>query len=495
MLQGIQVRIDESDRVVDLVRDSGGQLTDRRHLFGLQQLVLSFLEPMIGLLQARVVRLQRLLRPPDLAAVLEQPPGAGRRIVGVRDVADHLDPKLLAVEPRQHHLVLKRTPFGELGKRNAGELLVVCRRAKEVGRRAARSALTLGEEHLAELLVVADDAPVGDGQDAHAGVFHECGQLPVRAVEFSRTLADQQLELIAMPQQLFLCVASLGHVLERLYRADDLALRISQGRGREEEPKPRLSKVRKERFGLVRALADLRGTYVSVIQHLQVLGAGTVDDQVAEQRSRGAVEDSALVDHALHVPPIPAGQLLAGPVPVRHAMLRVDDEGRHRVAVEDLVQHLAHVQQAGLDVPDVAQVLAGRQHHRAPRDVDPARRQFDEAIIPARRAKGHLRRGRLPVPLEAVPAVRGHLLADPGLRQLVVGQRQQLVLRVAEQARKSRVAAKQASAAVQEGRQAQGMQDGATRRLGLARAVAREVAAGEFSLHDRATLRRFRPCR
>ena len=44
MFERTQVGIDEADRVVDFVGDAGGQLADRRHLLGLQQLLLCFLD-------------------------------------------------------------------------------------------------------------------------------------------------------------------------------------------------------------------------------------------------------------------------------------------------------------------------------------------------------------------------------------------------------------------------------------------------------------------
>ena len=45
-LQRVEVRTDEADRIVDLVRDTGRELADRRELFRLQQLHVGFLEHM-----------------------------------------------------------------------------------------------------------------------------------------------------------------------------------------------------------------------------------------------------------------------------------------------------------------------------------------------------------------------------------------------------------------------------------------------------------------
>lgn len=83
-LQAAQIGVHVTDRVVDFVRDAGGQLADRGHLLGLQQLFLGAIEAQVGLAQLGVALLQFALvvfLPFDVAEQREKMPFADRTMV------------------------------------------------------------------------------------------------------------------------------------------------------------------------------------------------------------------------------------------------------------------------------------------------------------------------------------------------------------------------------------------------------------------------------
>jgi len=109
--QGAQVGMHVADRVVDLVRYPGGQLPDRGHLLRLQQLVLRFLELLVGAFQFDVAVVQGLFAPPLLAHVagvqhvmLDAAIGAQVRPDFQTDIAGH----------RRLSLIIAQAVFGNI---------------------------------------------------------------------------------------------------------------------------------------------------------------------------------------------------------------------------------------------------------------------------------------------------------------------------------------------------------------------------------------------
>ncbi len=157
-----------------------------------------------------------------------------------------------------------------------------------------------------------------------------------------------------MSRELFLDQVPLGDILERLDGADDLARAVAQRSRGEKEPAAAVAKIGEIVFGFESAGNDLRGLDLSLVVSFQVRRVHPVDDQVAQHRPGLAVEDRPLVREASHVPPVLAGQVFAGLVPVSDLVVSVDHECRDRIVVEYLIQDLACLQQARLHVTHVA---------------------------------------------------------------------------------------------------------------------------------------------
>ena len=136
LAQRVEVRADEAHRVVDLVGHAGGQLADRGHLVGLQQLVLRLLQLLVGGLQLLEAAAQFLLRGAHLAAVLQHPPDAGVRAGQVDDIGVDLDPDRSAVRIVQPHLVMHRLALRQQGHGHAAQRVDVGRRQVEIARTA-----------------------------------------------------------------------------------------------------------------------------------------------------------------------------------------------------------------------------------------------------------------------------------------------------------------------------------------------------------------------
>ncbi len=63
-----------------------------------------------------------------------------------------------------------------------------------------------------------------------------------------------------------------------------------------------------------------------------------VDHQIGHDRARCVVEGAPLLGAADHFGSRHPGQYGTGPIPVGDAMLRIDHDGRYRVALDQLAQ-------------------------------------------------------------------------------------------------------------------------------------------------------------
>jgi len=101
-----------------------------------------------------------------------------------------------------------------------------------------------------------------------------------------------------------------------------------------------------------------RGFAAAAVQAFALLFQRAIQDQVGQHGPGLGVERSPGIVAPHHLRGVALRQLGAGGVPLRDAVRLVDDEGGHRVVLDDLVEHAADVEQAGLHVADVAEVLA-----------------------------------------------------------------------------------------------------------------------------------------
>ena len=136
-----------------------------------------------------------------------------------------------------------------------------------------------------------------------------------------------------------LCLFATGDVLQGLDRAKHLTILAAQGAGGEKQPAPDRREVV---FGLVSALDHLRAAEFAAVEQFQCFRI-FADDQVGHHRAPGGVEATPVVAGADDVFRRDADDAGAGIVPVRDVVRAIDDEGRHRTAVDDLCQRIPGV--------------------------------------------------------------------------------------------------------------------------------------------------------
>ena len=113
---------------------------------------------------------------------------------------------------------------------------------------------------------------------------------------------------------------------------------VAQWRGGEKDPPPAGAESWEEILGLVSVFNQLGALPFSRIVFADPALGAAREDQVGHHRAFAGVEGAPLLAGAEHLRGTDAGQVFAGPVPVGHAMVAVEDEGCHRAAAKNLRQ-------------------------------------------------------------------------------------------------------------------------------------------------------------
>ena len=452
LAQGVEVGADEAHRVVDLMGHAGRQLADGGHLVVLQQLVLGLGQLLVGGLQLLEALTQGLLRGAHLGAVLHHPPGAGVAVAVVHHVGVDLHPDRPAAGMLHPHLMVQLLALREQRCTYLVQLGPVGRLQVEVFR-AIGGPLGAAEDLL--------HLPVAAQHDIVLHVSHADGCVVDEGVhhlgmggQFGRPRLDHLVELAL---QLGLGAPALADVLQGDDGTDGQTVVVAQRRGGEAQPAAFSPHLREEGLGVVGADDQLgrRGRAAITLGH--VVRRHAVDDQVGQQRPGLGVEGLPGLVAADHLVGAMAGQAGAGGVPVGDAVVAVDHERRHRRAIDDLLQQVAHALQHGLHMQEVTVVDAGDQRRRVAAPGQATQHQFDRPVAAVGGFQPHRQGRRLAAavqafvgqPLQHIAVVRHH--------QAGVGDAA-AVERPAAQAQQRSIGAHRMPGAVQPGRQGDGVE-------------------------------------
>ncbi len=176
--------------------------------------------------------------------------------------------------------------------------------------------------------------------------------------------------------------ALFGEILQRLDCPDQAAVGIGQRCRGKIQPLAAFAEMRKKILGFVGSVDELRARQALVAIHLaDPCFHAAIDNQVGHGQAFLAIEHFLVIPRAHHVGRLEADHLFAGLVPVRDQVFVVDDEGRHRIAVDNLRQFLLrmHMLCLGMFALGIVEVTGNGNHPAV--DLD-RRGQQDPASVP-----------------------------------------------------------------------------------------------------------------
>ena len=132
---------------------------------------------------------------------------------------------------------------------------------------------------------------------------------------------------------------ALGDVLQRLDGTDQFAVDVEQRSRGEVQPSTAIAYVGEVVLGLVRAGNYCRAAILAFIESRDGIDIAG-HHQIGHHRSGQGIERPPLIAAADHRRGRAVEHDLAGMIPVHHPVFPVDDEGRHRGTLNDLVEKI-----------------------------------------------------------------------------------------------------------------------------------------------------------
>ena len=187
----------------------------------------------------------------------------------------------------------------------------------------------VGSDHFTRDLAsqyFAGAVPVGDPM---LGIDHQC--------RHRGALDDLIMKGCRVPQ----CCLGLpptGDILQGFDGPDDLAVGIADGSRCKVKPAPTLAEGGEEIFGLPGTVNQRRRTKLAFIEGGHRRLNRLINDQISEYGSRLVIKGTPLGVRADHFGSGHTGQLGAGTIPVGNMVAGIDDNGRDRIAFDQLRQ-------------------------------------------------------------------------------------------------------------------------------------------------------------